>query len=102
MAGVAVRAGPDIWLFGQVEKETGRATGGGAGVRWRVTPTVELRAGAGDQPERLSGGLGLRRGWLQVDYAALQHSLLGLTHRVSIAVNPLRHNEMERPFLDTP
>ncbi len=82
VAGIAVEAAPSVWLLIDVRKESGTPTGVGAGLEYRWKKPITLRLGAGGQPERLSFGIGIRKGKIQVDYAGIYHMVLGVTHRV--------------------
>jgi hypothetical protein len=76
-----------IRLSAEVSKEAGLPTGLGVGVEFTPHRGVRLRGGAGGEPERLSFGLGLQRGACVVDYAAIHHTVLGLSHRVSVSLH---------------
>jgi hypothetical protein len=82
--GLAVRLAETAHLFASVQKEAGLPTGFGVGVQQDATKILVLRVGIGTQPERFSAGFGLRRGWVETDYAAVWHAVLGLSHRVSL------------------
>ena len=67
-----------------IRKDAGRQTGTRMGIEIRPTPRASLRVGAGSHPESLTAGAGLEVGPIRLDYAASEHSELGLSHRVSI------------------
>ena len=71
-------------LVADLRKESGMPTGSGVGLEYRLRPGMVLRLGAGGHPERMAAGLGVRKGWVRVDYAALFHTVLGVSHRVSV------------------
>ena len=84
--GVAVEVADDVGLFASVQKEAGLPTGFGVGIAHVWASVLTLRVGIGSQPERLSAGFGLQRGWLGIDYAGVWHAMLGVSHRVSVHV----------------
>ncbi len=84
MAGVGFEAARNVSLLVDVRKEAGRPTGVSAGVEYRPARRVMLRMGAGGRAERLSVGAGVLHRGLRIDYATLHHTVLGLTHRVSV------------------
>ncbi|MDE2888694.1 MAG: hypothetical protein OXR72_10790 [Gemmatimonadota bacterium] len=86
MAGVAFEAVRNVALLVDVRKEAGRSTGVSAGVEYRPARRVVLRMGAGGGAERLCVGAGALHRGLRIDYAALHHTVLGLTHRVSLTI----------------
>ncbi len=87
MAGVGFEALRNVSLLVDVRKEAGRPTGVSAGVEYRPSRRVMLRMGAGGRAERLSVGAGVFHRGLRIDYATLHHTVLGLTHRVSLTIN---------------
>ena len=86
MAGIGFAAAPGVTAVIDVRKEAGTPTSVSAGLEYSAGDRVLLRTGAGSGPERLSLGLGLIRRWLQIDYAAIHHNVLGVSHRVSLTV----------------
>ena len=84
--GLAVRVADTANLFASVQKEAGVPTGFGVGVQHHVATMLVLRVGIGSQPERLSAGFGLHRGWFVMDYAGVWHTVLGMSHRVSLRI----------------
>ena len=84
--GVGFEVAPGVSLLVDVQKEAGMPVGMSAGMEYRAGKRVALRTGAGGGPERLSLGVGLQRGALGVDYAAVYHTVMGLSHRVSLTV----------------
>jgi len=82
--GFSTPVGPSTVLTADVQKEAGLSPGYGVGLEHRVCRALVLRMGAGGQPERLCAGAGVRRGSLVVDYAASYHTVLGVSHRVSL------------------
>lgn len=84
MAGLAFEAIPGVRLAVDVQKEAGTPTSVSVGLAWKAGDRVVLRAGAGGRPERLSLGIGVSGGGFRVDYAAVYHTILGVSHRISI------------------
>lgn len=84
--GLGVHIAPDLTLLADVQKEAGLPTGGGVGLAWDVASALVFRTGIGGRPERLSAGVGVRRARLSIDYAAVWHTVLGLSHRVSLSM----------------
>lgn len=84
--GLGMHIAPDLALLVDIQKEAGLPTGGGAGLAWEIAPALVLRTGIGGRPERLSAGAGLRQRQLAIDYAAAWHTVLGLSHRVSLSI----------------
>ena len=86
MAGVGVEVVPNLALLLDVRKEGGRPTGVSAGMEYSLAHRVMLRLGAGGRAERLSMGAGVIHRGFQIDYATLYHTVLGLSHRVSLTL----------------
>lgn len=86
MAGVGCQVLQNLALLVDVRKEAGRQTGVSAGVEYCPARRVMLRMGAGGRAERLSMGAGVIHRGLRIDYATLYHTVLGLSHRVSLTV----------------
>ena len=86
MAGVGFEVVPDLALLVDVRKEAGHPTGASAGVEFSPSRNVTLRLGTGGRPERLSIGMGVSRGVFRIDYATLYHTVLGMSHRVSMTI----------------
>lgn len=85
-AGVVCQVVPNLALLVDVRKEAGRQTGVSAGVEFSPARRVMLRMGAGGRAERLSVGAGVIHGGFRIDYATLYHTVLGVSHRVSLTV----------------
>ena len=86
MAGVGCQIVPNLALLVDVRKESGRQTGVSAGVEYSAARRVVLRMGAGGRAERLSMGAGVVHRGFRIDYATLYHTVLGLSHRISLTV----------------
>ena len=85
-AGAGFQVVPNLALLLDVRKEAGRPTGVSAGVEYVPARRVMLRMGAGGRAERLSVGAGVIHRGLRIDYATLYHTVLGLSHRVSLTM----------------
>jgi hypothetical protein len=68
-----------------VQKEAGTATGGAAGVEYRLSELARIRLGIGGHPERLIMGFGVKGIGAEIDYGILYHTVLGLSHRLSLS-----------------
>ena len=55
------------------------------GVEYTIISGVDLRGGMSGEPSTLNAGLGLRYGFVQLDYAFSEHSDLGAGHQISIS-----------------
>ena len=73
-----------IRVSAEMSKEAGLPVGFGVGLVHSPAEILTIRCGAGGQPERLSLGVGVSKGTWSVDYAAIHHTVLGLSHRVSL------------------
>ncbi len=86
MMGLLIETAPGVILQVDVKREVGLPTGLSVGLEFRSGRSVMLRAGAGGHPERLSFGIGLLKRKLRLDYAAIYHTVLGVSHRVSLTL----------------
>ena len=84
--GLGVDVLPKTTVVVDVQKEANFSTGAGFGFVFRVRPELVLRTGVGSRPVRLSVGFGLKKGILAIDYAAVWHTVLGITHRASVII----------------
>lgn len=82
--GMGIVVLPRAVLVADIQKEANFPTGAGIGVIYHIHPQLVLRTGAGSRPERLSAGFGLRKNGFAIDYAAVWHTVLGITHRASV------------------
>ena len=82
--GMGIAIMPQVALVADIQKEANFPTGAGIGIIYHLHPQLVLRTGAGGQPERLSAGFGLRKSGFAIDYAAVWHTILGITHRASV------------------
>ena len=82
--GMGIAVMPRVALVADIQKEANFPTGAGIGVIYHIHPQLVLRTGAGGRPERLSAGVGLKKKGFAIDYAAVWHTVLGITHRASV------------------
>ena len=82
--GMGIVAMPRVVLVADIQKEANFPTGAGIGIMYHIHPQLVLRTGAGSRPERLSAGFGLQKNGFAIDYAAVWHTVLGITHRASV------------------
>ncbi len=82
--GMGVAVMPRVVLVADIQKEANFPTGAGIGVMYHIHPQLVLRTGAGSRPERLCAGFGLKKSGFAIDYAAVWHTVLGITHRASV------------------
>lgn len=69
------------------EKDTRYKFSLSAGLAYFLTDNFTLRAGFGNEPNRYSGGIGIRYSFVTFDYAVFNHSELGLTHQFGILLD---------------
>lgn len=80
--GMGIVVLPRAVLVADIQKEANFPIGAGIGVIYHIHPQLVLRTGAG--PEKLSAGVGLKKKGFAIDYAAVWHTVLGITHRASV------------------
>ncbi|GAA4507892.1 hypothetical protein GCM10023172_39210 [Hymenobacter ginsengisoli] len=83
-AGLAYRAGQQVLLLAEAEKDVERDAGVKAGLEYLPTAAVAVRLGYASLSQQATGGVGLRAGDFQLDYAAGWHSALGLSQYFSL------------------
>jgi hypothetical protein len=83
-AGLAYRPGKQVLLLAEAEKDVERAAGLKAGVEYLPVPAVAVRLGYSSLSQQASGGVGVRAGDFQLDYATGWHSALGLSQYFSL------------------
>lgn len=83
-AGLAYRPGRQVLLLAEAEKDVERAAGLKAGIEYQPVPAVAVRLGYSSLSQQASGGVGVRAGDFQLDYAAGWHSALGLSQYFSL------------------
>ena len=83
--GLAYRPGKQVLLLAEAEKDVEHAAGVRAGLEYLPAPAVAVRLGYASLSQQATGGVGLRAGDFQLDYAAGWHSALGLSQYFSVA-----------------
>jgi len=83
-AGLAYRAGKQVLLLAEAEKDVERAAGFKAGIEYLPAAAVALRLGYASLSQQSTAGVGLRTGDWQLDYAAGWHNALGLSQYFSV------------------
>lgn len=84
-AGLAWRASEKVLLLAETEKDVEQDADFKAGLEYRPVPVLAMRVGLASLTSQLTGGVGLKTGALQVDYAAAWHETLGLSQQLSVA-----------------
>ncbi len=84
--GIAYLPTPRFSLTLDYVKETGFDPSTKFGFEYRIINAVALRAGVSDQPSEYAGGIGIRHGVVEIDYAFFMHEELGITHQGSILI----------------
>jgi hypothetical protein len=93
-AGICYQPYPNVSSVIGAERELGQDVEFGAGAEAWVFPELALRMGVTTNPNRFTGGIGIRFHGLVMDYAYLTHPELSGTHQVSIGMR------MTSSFLD--
>lgn len=83
-AGLAYRPSKQVVLLAESEKDVERAAGVKAGIEYLPLPAVAIRAGYTSLSRQTTGGVGVRAGNFQFDYAAGWHSELVLSQYLSV------------------
>ncbi len=84
-AGLAYRPSKQVLLLAETEKDVERAAGLKAGLEYLPLPAVAIRAGYASLSQQTTGGVGVRAGNFQFDYAAGWHGVLGLSQFLSVS-----------------
>ncbi|WP_426490532.1 hypothetical protein [Hymenobacter sp. 102] len=84
-AGLAWRASEKVLLLAETEKDVEQDADFKAGLEYQPVPMLVVRAGLSTLMQQLTGGVGLKAGQFQVDYAAAWHEALGLSQQLSVA-----------------
>jgi hypothetical protein len=85
-AGLAYRPSKQVLLLAETEKDVERNAGLKAGLEYLPLPAVAIRAGYASLSQQTTGGVGVRAGSFQFDYAAGWHSALGLSQFLSVSL----------------
>jgi hypothetical protein len=84
-AGLAYRAGKQVLLLLESEKDIEHDAGFKAGLEYLPASAVALRAGYASLTQQTTGGVGVKTTNFQFDYAAGWHSILGLSQFLSVS-----------------
>lgn len=83
-AGLAYRPSKQVLLLAETEKDVEHDAGLKAGLEYLPLPAVAIRAGYASLSQQTTGGVGVKAGNFQFDYAAGWHSALGLSQFLSV------------------
>lgn len=83
-AGLAYRPGKQVLLLAEAEKDVERAACVKAGIEYEPVAALAVRLGYASLSQQATGGVGLRAGDFQLDYAAGWHAALGLSQYFSV------------------
>jgi hypothetical protein len=83
-AGLAYRAGKQVLVVVESEKDIEQEAGIKAGLEYLPAPAVALRAGYASLSQQTTAGVGVKASNFQFDYAAGWHSTLGLSQFLSV------------------
>jgi len=78
----------DFQLTVEMEKDTRFPFMVKAGVEQRFFDVFALRLGAASNPDKFSGGFGVRISMFELSYAGYSHAQLGWTHQLEISFQP--------------
>jgi hypothetical protein len=84
--GLAFRPLKDLLLTCSLEKEMRFPAMIKGGVEHIIFEILALRAGFANNPQKFSGGVGIRYSSLEFGYAGYSHPFLGWTHQLEVAV----------------
>jgi len=85
-AGLAYRPSKQVLLLAETEKDVEHDAGLKAGLEYLPLPAVAIRAGYTSLSHQTTGGVGIKAGNFQFDYAAGWHSALGLSQFLSVSL----------------
>jgi hypothetical protein len=83
--GIAYQPYPGVVTVLDLGKKFGEETRMNGGMEAQIVPFMALRFGVQTKPDRLMGGVGLNYRGVSFDYALINHSVLPLTHQLSIS-----------------
>ena len=84
-AGLAYRAGSQVLLLVETEKDVEREANFKAGLEYRPVPALAARLGLASLTEQASAGIGVMAGPFQIDYAAAFQQALGFSQHLSVS-----------------
>jgi hypothetical protein len=85
-AGLAYRPSKQVLLLAETEKDIEHDAGLKAGLEYLPLPAVTIRAGYASLSHQTTGGVGVKAGSFQFDYAAGWHAALGLSQFLSVSL----------------
>ena len=84
-AGLAYRAGSQVLLVVETEKDVERDANFKAGLEYRPVAVLAVRLGLATLTEQASAGIGVLAGAFQLDYAAAFQQALGFSQHLSVS-----------------
>jgi hypothetical protein len=83
--GIAYQPYPGVVTVLDLDKKFGQDTQMSGGLEAAIISFMALRFGVQTKPDRLMGGVGFNYQGVHLDYALINHSVLPLTHQLSIS-----------------
>jgi hypothetical protein len=83
--GIAYQPYPGVVTVLDLNKKFGQETQMNGGLEAEIVPFMALRFGVQTKPDRLMGGVGFSYQGVHLDYALINHSVLPLTHQLSVS-----------------
>jgi hypothetical protein len=83
--GIAYQPYPGVVTVLDLTKKFGQETQMNGGLEAQIVPFMALRFGVQTKPDRVMGGAGFQYRGIHLDYALINHSVLPLTHQMSIS-----------------
>jgi hypothetical protein len=83
--GIAYQPYPGVVTVLDLDKKFGEETQMNGGMEAQIVSFMALRFGVQTKPDRLMGGVGFNYQGVYLDYALINHSVLPLTHHLSIS-----------------
>ncbi len=85
-AGLAYQASAKIMVLAEAGKDVNFPAVFTAGLEYEIVKNLRLRTGIASRPQTYAFGIGCSPKKLQLDYALRTHSVLGLSHHLSLQV----------------
>ncbi|GAA4015626.1 hypothetical protein GCM10022408_31220 [Hymenobacter fastidiosus] len=89
-AGLSYQPTDKVRLNVETEKDVAQAADFKAGLEYQAVAALAVRAGFSSLTRQTTGGIGLRAGQFQVDYAAAWQARLGLSQHLSVGLQRLK------------
>jgi hypothetical protein len=83
--GIAYQPYPGVVTVLDLDKKFGQETRMNGGIEAAIVSFMALRFGVQTKPDRLMGGVGFNYQGVHLDYALINHSVLPLTHQLSVS-----------------